>query len=243
MDHQPPNHQDPLINIDEDHWFHYFEQDQTHFCRDGDTHDHRFDSSSHQFFNLIDMNQDSPLNQDQDYFSQLGFPYFDPMDEYLSLWDCWDDYTPLLSYNDDQSLEAHGYSTSGHEAKTASTAGGSDNQGGQNGWRRSRALELEEIEKHFEMPIAMAAEKLGVGLTVLKKRCREYNIKRWPHRKLKSIKSLIQNAKDMGLNEELEILEEQKKMIKKLPEMDLTQRTKRLRQACFKANYKKRRLN
>lgn len=40
----------------------------------------------------------------------------------------------------------------------------------------------------------------------------------------------------------LEILEEEKKMIEKKPEIQLEEKTKRLRQAYFKANYKKRRL-
>ncbi|KAI3705889.1 hypothetical protein L1987_76138 [Smallanthus sonchifolius] len=48
---------------------------------------------------------------------------------------------------------------------------------------------------------------------------------------------------EMGLSEEMEMLEEQKRMIEKLPEMELTQRTKKLRQACFKASYKKRRFD
>ncbi|KAJ8446224.1 hypothetical protein Cgig2_015995 [Carnegiea gigantea] len=83
-------------------------------------------------------------------------------------------------------------------------------------------LKHEEIRKYFDMPISMAAKELKVGLTVLKKRCRELNIRRWPHRKIKSLKALISN-------------------VKVLPEMELSSETKKLRQACFKANYKKRR--
>lgn len=40
----------------------------------------------------------------------------------------------------------------------------------------------------------------------------------------------------------LEILEHQKKLIEEIPDMQLEDQTKRLRQACFKANYKKRKL-
>lgn len=61
--------------------------------------------------------------------------------------------------------------------------------------RRSGALQLEEIQKYFDLPITKAAKELNVGLTVLKKRCRELNISRWPHRKIKSLKSLIHNVK------------------------------------------------
>ncbi|XP_076898638.1 protein RKD4-like [Bidens hawaiensis] len=200
-----------LFNLD--HWP-YFDQDDTQLYM--------------QFFNLLDMNRVySPLKQDK----AFEFPYFDPIDEYLSLWDCWDDgHLPLLSdINHDIDHDDHSTCV---EVKTTMVAGGG---------RRARPLEFEDIERCFEMPITKAAKKLNVGLTMLKKRCRELNIKRWPHRKLKSIKSLMQNVKEMGLEKEMEMLEEQKRMIKKLPQMDLTQRTKRLRQACFKATYKKRR--
>lgn len=45
-----------------------------------------------------------------------------------------------------------------------------------------------------------------------------------------------------SIRSELESLEQHKRMIEDNPEMELTERTKRLRQACFKANYKRRRL-
>ncbi|OMP00943.1 Plant regulator RWP-RK, partial [Corchorus capsularis] len=109
------------------------------------------------------------------------------------------------------------------------------------GRKRTTPLELEEIQKFFNFPISQAAKELNVGLTVLKKRCRELKIMRWPHRKIKSLKALIDNVKELGLTDEILMLEEHKKMLEKLPDMELTDRTKRLRQACFKANYKKRR--
>ncbi|KAG8390422.1 hypothetical protein BUALT_Bualt01G0081700 [Buddleja alternifolia] len=109
-----------------------------------------------------------------------------------------------------------------------------------NGRYKSTALQLEEIQRYFDVPITQAAKELNVGLTVLKKRCRELNITRWPHRKIKSLKSLIHNVKELGLTNEIEMLEEHKRMVERVPEMELTERTKKLRQACFKANYKKR---
>ncbi|KAL3651315.1 hypothetical protein CASFOL_004317 [Castilleja foliolosa] len=108
-------------------------------------------------------------------------------------------------------------------------------------YNKSSVLQLEEIQKYFDVPITKAAKELNVGLTVLKKRCRELNIMRWPHRKIKSLKSLIHNVKELGLTNEIEMLEEHKRMVEIIPEMELTDRTKKLRQACFKANYKKRR--
>ncbi|CAL5364575.1 unnamed protein product [Camellia sinensis] len=112
-----------------------------------------------------------------------------------------------------------------------------------NGKSKCAALELDEIQKYFDVPITKAAKELKVGLTVLKKRCRELNIMRWPHRKIKSLKSLIDNVKELGLTKEIEMLEEHRRMVEKLPELELTERTKKLRQACFKANYKKRRVS
>lgn len=61
--------------------------------------------------------------------------------------------------------------------------------------KKSDTLELEEIQRYFHVPITKAAKELRVGLTVLKKRCRELNIMRWPHRKLKSLQTLIHNVK------------------------------------------------
>eukprot|EP00257_Ricinus_communis_P025272 XP_025012686.1 protein RKD4 [Ricinus communis] len=107
--------------------------------------------------------------------------------------------------------------------------------------RASVPLEFEEIQKHFDVPITKAAKEMKVGLTVLKKRCRELKIMRWPHRKIRSLESLINNVKEMGLTKEIVMLEEHRKLVEKVPGMELTERTKRLRQACFKANYKKKR--
>ncbi|KAG6574250.1 Protein RKD4, partial [Cucurbita argyrosperma subsp. sororia] len=107
--------------------------------------------------------------------------------------------------------------------------------------RKISALGLDEIQKHFHIPITEAAKAMNVGLTVLKRRCRELHIMRWPHRKLKSLNSLITNVQEMGLTNEIKGLEEHKRLVEELPDMDLTHRTRRLRQACFKANYKKKR--
>lgn len=40
---------------------------------------------------------------------------------------------------------------------------------------------------------------------------------------------------------ELERLEEQRRLMEENPAMEFSERTKKLRQACFKANYKRRR--
>lgn len=58
----------------------------------------------------------------------------------------------------------------------------------------SKLLSRETISQYFYMPITKAAKELNVGLTLLKKRCRELNIRRWPHRKLMSLQTLIKNV-------------------------------------------------
>ncbi|GMQ01290.1 hypothetical protein CsSME_00047976 [Camellia sinensis var. sinensis] len=54
---------------------------------------------------------------------------------------------------------------------------------------------IEREQKYFDVPITRAAKELKVGLTVLKKSCRELNIMRWPHRKIKSLRALVDNVK------------------------------------------------
>ncbi|XP_016733219.2 protein RKD1 [Gossypium hirsutum] len=115
---------------------------------------------------------------------------------------------------------------------------------------RAKLLSRKVISQYFYMPIIQAAKELNVGLTLLKKRCRELGIRRWPHRKLTSLRTLINNVQELEEGEEreskvreaIEVLERERKMLEEIPDMDLEDKTKRLRQACFKANYKKRKL-
>ncbi|GMQ01289.1 hypothetical protein CsSME_00047976 [Camellia sinensis var. sinensis] len=72
-----------------------------------------------------------------------------------------------------------------------------------NGRSKCAALELDEIQKYFDVPITRAAKELKVGLTVLKKSCRELNIMRWPHRKIKSLRALVDNVKVRALHARL----------------------------------------
>ncbi|VVA91349.1 unnamed protein product [Arabis nemorensis] len=113
----------------------------------------------------------------------------------------------------------------------------------------SKALSMETISRYFYMPITQATMELNVGLTLLKRRCRELGIRRWPHRKLMSLQTLISNVKElqkMGgeenagkLKKALEKLEEEKRTIEESPDLEFEDKTKRLRQACFKANHKR----
>ncbi|XP_024522950.1 protein RKD2-like [Selaginella moellendorffii] len=116
-----------------------------------------------------------------------------------------------------------------------------------------RMLEItpDELACYYAMPITEASKKLKVGLTVLKKRCREFGIPRWPHRKLKSLDGLIHNIQELSkespssgkkkFEDAVSELEVQKRNMQANPAVDLSDDTKRLRQACFKQSYKQRR--
>lgn len=58
----------------------------------------------------------------------------------------------------------------------------------------NKMLTREVVSGYFYIPITQAAKELNVGLTCLKRRCRDLGIKRWPHRKLMSLQSLINNV-------------------------------------------------
>ncbi|KAF7080395.1 hypothetical protein CFC21_084487 [Triticum aestivum] len=105
-------------------------------------------------------------------------------------------------------------------------------------------LLFQQVSRCFCMPIKQAAEELNVGLTLLKRQCRELGIPRWPHRKLKSLETLIKNAQELGKPMiEVEMLQRKKKLIEERPgHIELDEETKVLRQACFKEKFKRRRL-
>jgi len=47
---------------------------------------------------------------------------------------------------------------------------------------------------------------------------------------------------DEKIRSAIEMLEKEKRMVEEMPDLELEDKTRRLRQACFKANYKKRKL-
>lgn len=52
-------------------------------------------------------------------------------------------------------------------------------------------IDYDALQKHFNMPMADAAKKFGVSLTLFKSICRKNGIQRWPHRKLRSLQNKI----------------------------------------------------
>lgn len=54
-------------------------------------------------------------------------------------------------------------------------------------------IPLSALEEFMHIPLHMAAKELHVSLTMLKKLCRSYNIKKWPHRQVQSCDNAIEN--------------------------------------------------
>lgn len=61
--------------------------------------------------------------------------------------------------------------------------------------------DIQRVSQYFHLPINDAAKELGMCLTVLKKICRKHGLKRWPHRKLKSIDKILDSLHKSFLNE------------------------------------------
>lgn len=121
--------------------------------------------------------------------------------------------------------------------------------------QRVSNIALKDLAKYFDVPITEASRSLKVGLTVLKRKCREFGIPRWPHRKIKSLDSLIQDLQEEAKRQEREdeaaamaamkrtrILETERQKIEKKPGIDIQKDTKRFRQDIFKRKHKARAL-
>eukprot|EP00656_Telonema_subtile_P041783 TRINITY_DN4707_c0_g1_i1.p2 TRINITY_DN4707_c0_g1~~TRINITY_DN4707_c0_g1_i1.p2 ORF type:complete len:115 (+),score=24.98 TRINITY_DN4707_c0_g1_i1:143-487(+) len=57
--------------------------------------------------------------------------------------------------------------------------------------RRQDSFSLDALESLFSLPVAEAAKRLGVGLTLFKVICRKNGIQRWPYRKLQSLQNKL----------------------------------------------------
>ncbi|XWS42231.1 hypothetical protein CRYUN_Cryun17cG0150300 [Craigia yunnanensis] len=116
-------------------------------------------------------------------------------------------------------------------------------------------IALEDLAKYFDLPIVEASRNLNVGLTVLKRKCREFGIPRWPHRKIKSLDGLIRDLQEEAEQRQQEdeaatfavakrrmMLETEKENIEREPFIELKRETKRFRQDIFKRRHKARAL-
>lgn len=59
------------------------------------------------------------------------------------------------------------------------------------------SIDFLEEQGYFDIPIQVAALRLGVGVTTLKRVCRESLITRWPYRRRKSLGTLIDRTKQV----------------------------------------------
>ena len=108
-------------------------------------------------------------------------------------------------------------------------------------------LTLDQLSACFHMPSDQACKQLGIGLTVLKRLCRKYDIKRWPFRKMKSLDRLIKNVKSGNLASKVKTsiseLEATKRMLQENKIQDLDVQTRKLQQAFSKHDHKVRQNN
>ncbi|PUZ48460.1 hypothetical protein GQ55_7G246600 [Panicum hallii var. hallii] len=130
------------------------------------------------------------------------------------------------------------------------------------------SITLVEIAQYFHLPIREASKTLKIGVSILKRKCRKYGIPRWPHRKIKSLESLINDLEyvlddDSGedaqqelqkieeekqaavikaLTKRKKMLESEKEIIQQKPALDLMTETKQFREDVFKRRYRARRV-
>jgi len=95
---------------------------------------------------------------------------------------------------------------------------------------------------YLSSTIEGAASQLGVGVTALKKRCRQLGIKRWPHRQLQSMMNMIKGLKamlahgddDICIEDAIRQIEHHVDCIVQDPSYEIPKNVFRLRQAQFK---------
>ncbi|GAB4814763.1 hypothetical protein N2152v2_001809 [Parachlorella kessleri] len=145
-------------------------------------------------------------------------------------------------------------SSSGGYMQPSSSAGGcgarsagAGGKAGPTGIAAGLTLEFLEGKGYFDMPLQKAAALLRVGVTTLKKVCRQYNIERWPFRKRSSLDRLIVKTREYFSEdrqqqggEALARLEAEKQAMKGNVGVQLPDQVKRFRQSVFKLEHKAR---
>jgi len=64
--------------------------------------------------------------------------------------------------------------------------------------KHTNDLSLEILQSFFHLPIKEAVNEIKICETTIKKRCRDFGIKRWPYRKINCIDNLI-SSKEFAL--------------------------------------------
>ncbi|KAI3845615.1 hypothetical protein MKX03_010221 [Papaver bracteatum] len=57
--------------------------------------------------------------------------------------------------------------------------------------QKVKALTLNDLTRRFHLPMVQAAKELQLSLTAIKHKCREFGVKRWPNRTVKSYNNKI----------------------------------------------------
>ncbi|XP_031132011.1 protein RKD1-like [Ipomoea triloba] len=103
-------------------------------------------------------------------------------------------------------------------------------------FRDSSTISKEMISKYFHPPIYRAAKELRVGYTILKERCRELGIFKWPYRQLVSLEKLSGKAQvfsnienDHDIKEAMKELKSRREMLLSDPNLKLNPADIRLR--------------
>ncbi|WIA15380.1 hypothetical protein OEZ85_002042 [Tetradesmus obliquus] len=112
----------------------------------------------------------------------------------------------------------------------------------------SHGVTLEMLRKVYDLPISKAASSLGVGVTVLKRICRDMHISRWPYRKRQSLHKLMATVQAYGCSSgqpqaAQSVCQQLQAFLDELledPDREMEARIKKLRQATFKQEYKSR---
>ena len=84
---------------------------------------------------------------------------------------------------------------------------------------KAHLLTTSDLAKYYHLPINEAAKEMDICTSVLKKICRKQGIKRWPHRKFKSLDRLISSLDD---KEQVEQLKQKRELLLCDPNIEYT---------------------
>jgi uncharacterized coiled-coil DUF342 family protein len=82
------------------------------------------------------------------------------------------------------------------------------------------SITIDDLREYFHLPLYDAAKKFGIGMTLLRRLCRKYNIKKWPYRQIESLCKIIQSLEIALLDEKLSS-NEQYHLIEKVQSLKL----------------------
>ncbi|KAJ4794550.1 RWP-RK domain-containing family protein [Rhynchospora pubera] len=108
---------------------------------------------------------------------------------------------------------------------------------------RRFALNFDQLAQKFNVPIGKAAKEFQLSTSTLKLHCRELGFKKWPYRKLKSLRNLVNDLTKYRVRDFQNIVEEileEIDSIKENPSLDIMAETKILRQQMYELKRKKR---